>query len=118
MVHSMIIDETGGRHGVRDYNTILSLEGLPKQKIFGKELYPDIYIKVAVYARTIIMNHPFIDGNKRTGTTAAVVFLEHNGYSLFAKEGEIEKFALKVVTEKLSLEIIADWFRKHSIRAR
>jgi len=87
---------------------------MPQQTAFGKELYPSVFLKAAVYARSIIMNHPFIDGNKRTGVTSAFVFLEWNGYESTAKEGEVEEFALKVVTEKFSLEIIADWFKKHS----
>ena len=113
-IHSMLIDETGGSHGLRDHNAILSVEQMPQQTAFGKELYPSVFLKAAVYARSIIMNHPFIDGNKRTGVTSAFVFLEWNGYESTAKEGEVEEFALKVVTEKFSLEIIADWFKKHS----
>lgn len=114
LIHSIVIDEIGGLHGVRDKYAILSLEATPKQKVFGKELYQTIFFKAAVYARDIIMNHPFVDGNKRTGVMIASVFLENNGYKIIAKEGELEKLALKVVVEKLSLEKIAIWFKKHS----
>lgn len=113
-IHSMIIDETGGLHGVRDYHAILSLENTLKQKVFGKELYPTIFLKAAVYTRNLIMSHSFVDGNKRTGMTAAAVFLENNGYIITAKKGEIEKFALRVINEKLGLEEIADWFKGNS----
>ncbi len=112
----MVIDETGGAHGVRDRNAVLSLENLPRQAVFGKELYPTIFGKAAVYARNIIFNHPFIDGNKRTGMTSAAVFLENNNCKLIAEEGEIEKFALKIISDRLELADIADWFRKHSKR--
>lgn len=114
LIHSIVIDETGGSHGVRDYHLILSLEDSPKQKVFGKELYPTIFFKASVYARNIIDGHPFIDGNKRTTMTAASVFLENNGYKIIAKEGEIENFALKIINMKLDLEAIAVWFEKHS----
>ena len=114
LIHSMIIDETSGSHGVRDYHAILSLEELPKQKAFGEELYPTIFLKSAVYARNIITGHPFIDGNKRTGMTAALVFIEANGYKIIAERGEIEKFALRIIEHKLQLESIAAWFKKHS----
>ena len=117
-IHSIAIDETGGLHGVRDHAAILSLENAPKQKVFGKELYPTIFLKAAIYARDIIMNHPFLDGNKRTGMVAASVFLENNGYEVAAKEGEIEKFALKIIADKLSVGAIAAWFKKHSKRLR
>lgn len=113
-IHSAIIDETGGLHGIRDYHSILSVENSSKQKVFGKELYPTIFLKAAIYARDIIMNHPFLDGNKRTGTTAASVFIEDNGYKITAKEGEIEKLALTIIKEKLSPEKIASWFEKNS----
>ena len=118
LIHSMVIDETGGTHGVRDFNVVRGLEQLPQQKVFGKELYPTIFVKAAVYVRAIIMNHPFIDGNKRAGMTAAVIFLENNGYQIAAKEGEIERFALEIVKERHSLEILADWFKKHSRKQR
>ena len=114
LVHSLVIDETGGIHGVRDTNVILSLEKLPQQTAFGEELYPTVFFKAAVYTRTIIMNHPFIDGNKRTGMTSAVVFLENNDVNFFAQEGEIEKIVLKIINERLSLEELADWFEHHS----
>ncbi|MCH8986602.1 type II toxin-antitoxin system death-on-curing family toxin [Patescibacteria group bacterium] len=71
-------------------------------------------MKAAVYARNIITEHPFIDGNKRTGMIAASVFLENNDYKIIAKEGEIEEFALGIIEKKLELETIADWFCEHS----
>lgn len=116
LIHSMVIDETGGSHGARDYHAILSVEQLPKQKAFGQELYPTIFIKAAVYGRNIIMNHPFTDGNKRTGMLAALIFMENNGYETKAKKGEIEKFALQIVQKKLGLEEVAAWLKKHSKR--
>lgn len=110
----MAIDETGGSHGVRDYHAVLSLEGMPKQKVFGKELYPTIFLKAAVYVRSLIMSHSFIDGNKRTGMISAAVFLENNGYIITAKKGEVERFALRVISEKLDLDAIAGWLKKNS----
>ena len=114
LIHSMMIDETGGSHGIRDHNAVLSLENLPKQKAFGRELYPTIFLKAAIYARNIITGHPFIDGNKRTGMAAASVFLENNGYKIIAAEGKIEQFALEVIHKKLQLDDIVKWFKKHS----
>lgn len=110
----MLIDETGGVHGVRDHRVLFSLEQSPRQAVFGKELYPSPFLKAALYARNIIMNHPFMDGNKRTGMTAASVFLENNGYVIEAKPGEIEKFALKIIKQRLGLKNIARWIQKRS----
>ena len=110
----MVIDETGGAHGVRDYDAILSLESLPRQSAFGKELYPTLFSKAAVYARNIISGHPFVDGNKRTAMTATSVFLENNGYKLAVEKGMVEKFALRLVKEKFGIEVIASWFEKNT----
>lgn len=82
--------------------------------MFGHELYPTLFEKAALYARDIIMNHPFIDGNKRTGMTAASIFIENNGYRIAAKEGSIEKYAVEIVTKKHSIQHIAAWLKKHS----
>lgn len=116
LIHSMVIDETGGSHGIRDRHTLVTLEDLPRQKAFGKELYPTVFHKAAVYVRTIIGAHPFVDGNKRTAMTAAAVFLELNGYQSAAKEGEVEKIALSVIRDKLALDVIADWLKRHTRR--
>lgn len=109
----MVIDETGGSHGVRDSHAILGLIAAPKQKVFGKELYLTVFEKAALYARDIVLNHPFVDGNKRTGIAAAAVFLEHNGYKSIAMEGEFERLALRVIAEHLTVQAIATWFTNH-----
>lgn len=113
LIHSLLIDETGGSHGVRDYHALFSLAHLPQQTFDGEELYPTLFLKAALYARNIIQNHPFLDGNKRTGMTAAIVFLNNNGFSFSARKGEILSFALKIVKEKLELVKIAAWLKQH-----
>ena len=118
LIHSMIVDETGGSHGVRDHHVILSLEAASRQGVFGRELFPTVFEKAAVYARNIIMGHPFVDGNKRTGMTAAAVFLENNNYAIKIKEGGIEQLALEIVTDKLSIKEISSWLKKHSRKVK
>lgn len=117
-IHSVVIDETGGAHGVRDMYIVLSLENSPKQIVLGKELYPNVFEKAALYARNIISNHPFIDGNKRTGMAATFVFLEDNELITKVEEGEIEEFALKIIKEKLEIKEIAVWLKKHFRKSR
>ncbi|MBI5420800.1 MAG: type II toxin-antitoxin system death-on-curing family toxin [Parcubacteria group bacterium] len=114
LIHSMLIDEIGGLHGIREHSILAGLENAPKQHVFGKELYPTLHDKAAVYARTIIQNHPFLDGNKRTGMTAAFVFLKNNGYKSTAERGEIEKGALEIIEKRLDIEAIASWLKHHS----
>ena len=114
LIHSVAIDETGGSHGVRDRHALLLLEDLPKQRAFGKELYQSVFVKAAVYARSIIFSHPFIDGNKRTAMIAADVFLQLNGYSIAVLEGEVEHFAVSIIMKRLKLGAIAEWFKKNT----
>jgi len=116
LVHSLVIDETGGSHGVRDRHAILSLVEAPKQKVFGKELYKTVFEKSALYIRNIIHFHPFVDGNKRTAMTLAGVFLDNNNFFLSVEKDNIEIFALRVVSEKLEIMDIAIWLEKHSAR--
>lgn len=118
LIHNRAVDETGGLHGVRDYNAIQSVVEQPRQAVFGKELYPTLFLKASVYARNIIAHHPFLDGNKRTGVTVASVFLSDNGYMIEAKEGEFYSLALHVAEDKWEYEEIAGWFESHSSRVR
>ena len=118
LIHSMLVDEYGGSHGIRDNSLLLSAEQLPQQKAFGKELYPTAFQKAAVYARNIITSHPFLDVNKRTGITSAIVFLERNGFLFTAAEGELEDYAVYIANAKPSLEEIAAWLKKRAKRSR
>lgn len=113
-IHSAIVDETGGSHGVRERGALAALQGLPKQAAFGRELYPTVFDKAAVYARNIIFGHPFIDGNKRTAVAAADVFLQLNGYEICAPQGAVESFALSVIEKKLGLGEIAEWLEANT----
>lgn len=114
LLHEVVIGETGGSHGIRDRGAILGLGELPRQTAFGREAYPTVFLKAAVYCRNIIFGHPFTDGNKRTAMVAAIVFLELNGYGVNTPEGSVEAFALRVISDQLGLEAIADWFESHS----
>lgn len=113
-MHSFVVDETGGMHGLRDRGRIESVIARPSQTVFGRELYPTIFDKAAVYAHAIIFDHPFVDGNKRTAMTAAMVFLEDNDYLATARAGEIEQFALEIIRKKHGIPSIAAWLKKHT----
>jgi len=113
-IHSAVIDETGGSHGVRERGVLAALEELPKQATFGHELYPTVFEKTAVYVRNIVFGHPFIDGNKRTAMAAADVFLQLNGYCITIKKGGVESFVLSVIEKKMDLEQIANWLKRNT----
>lgn len=115
IIHIQIIDASGGSHGVRDRNRIESAVNSVHQTAFGTELYPSIFEKAAVLARGIVSDHPFLDGNKRTGIMSALVFLNLNGYdtSLLSSK-ELEDFAVQIAVEHLTVKQIASWLKKNS----
>lgn len=110
LIHSRVVDATGGLHGVRDRHAIASVVEQPRQAVFGKELYLTLFQKAAVYARNIIAHHPFLDGNKRTGITVASVFLANNKVKIDVEEGEFYTLALHIAEDKWEYEAIATWF--------
>jgi death-on-curing protein len=117
LAHFKLIERYGGSHGVRDLERIKSAAAAPAQEVFGQEQYPDLFKKAAVYARNIIGDHPFADGNKRTGVTLAVMFLRKNNHIFSAELSELEDFAVLIATKKPEVIEIAAWFKAHSKRA-
>lgn len=118
LIHSIIINEIGGSHGVRDNNIVAGLEHSAKQFVFGKELYPTIFDKAALYIRNIIFFHPFVDGNKRTSMAVGDVLLAENGYKLVVPEGGVEKFALEIIEKKLDVPEISKWLKTNSKKVK
>lgn len=112
--HSRLISTIGGGHGVRDIGMLLSALGRTQATFDGKELYPDIMLKAAALIDSLVRNHPFVDGNKRTAITASALFLRLNGYLLQVENREMVRFALACAQSQLSLVEIAEWFRKYS----
>lgn len=84
--------------------------------MFGQKQYSTLHEKAAVYVRNIIGDHPFSDGNKRTGITAGIIFLQRNGCVFRAQKGEIEDFAVKVATDHLGIAEIAAWLKEHTAK--
>lgn len=101
--------------GVKDYNLLRSALGRPKQSAFLDEAYDTVWLKAAALFESLTQNHPFHNGNKRTGFSAMKQFLWLNGYRLIAPEEEAEFFTVYIVTEKPSTEEIAEWIERHSI---
>ncbi len=110
-LHFQLIEDFGGSHGVRDEGRLKSVVDAPKQNIFGKEQYPTIFDKTAVYLRNIVGDHPFVDGNKRTAITVSGIFLLRNGYELNMNPKMLEDFTVKVATDHLSINEIAVWLK-------
>jgi death-on-curing protein len=81
----------------------------------GEELYPTVVDKAGVLGYSVIANHPFVDGNKRTGHAAIEVFLVLNGYELRASVNEQERIVLQVASGELKREGFQDWLRAHVV---
>ncbi|MFH1524851.1 MAG: type II toxin-antitoxin system death-on-curing family toxin [Chloroflexota bacterium] len=78
----------------------------------GKELYPDLFLKAAALLESLVNKHSFVDGNKRTGVTAAALFLRANGWRLIAENAELEGFTLRVAASHPEIAVMADWLRR------
>jgi death-on-curing protein len=78
-IHSRLVTETGGSHGLRDLALLESAVARPRATFDSKELYPDLFTKAAALMDSLIKNHHFLDGNKRTGITATGLFFRING---------------------------------------
>lgn len=115
-LHYQVIEDYGGSHGVRDEGRLKSVAEAPRQAVFGEEQYRTMYEKAAVYMRNIVGDHPFSDGNKRTGVTTTGVFLMRNNILLIASPSELEDFAVSVATDHLDVEAIAAWLEAHSTK--
>jgi death-on-curing protein len=113
-VHYRLLSETGGEHGVRDIGLLESAIARPRATFDRQELYTDIFEKAAALMESLINDHPFVDGNKRTGIACTVLFLKQNGISFSAKNPELEKFTLRVASSKIRLSEIAKWLKNHS----
>ena len=113
-IHARLIAETGGEHGIRDLGLLQSAVSRPGAVFEGNELYPDIHSKAAALMESLINNHPFVDGNKRTGITAAAMFLRINNYFLTASNQEVETFVLSIASGEQTVESIMEWLKMHS----
>ncbi len=115
-IHSRLISGMGGSHGVRDLGLLESAVARPRASFEGKDLYPDLFSKAAALMDFLINNHPFIDGNKRTGISSATLFLHRNGWKLIAVPSELESITLHVAVNEMPIEELADWVRSNSVQ--
>lgn len=113
-LHARLVAETGGSHGVRDLNMLLSAVGRPQVSFNNQDLYPDMFAKAGALMDSLIRNHPFLDGNKRTGVAAAALFLRINGFRLDARNAELEKFTLEVASSQHTMDEIVVWLQAHA----
>ncbi|MBO8196286.1 type II toxin-antitoxin system death-on-curing family toxin [Streptomyces oryzae] len=100
----------GSRPGIREWGLLASAVQRPRSSAFGEDAYPGLYEKAAALLHSIAGNHSLVDGNKRTGWAAAMVFLDLNGLRLMEPldEDKAEAFVLDVAQSRLEIHEIAD----------
>lgn len=113
-LHQRILEETGGASGVRDLGALQSALAQPRMTFGGADLYPDLPAKAGALGFSLIQNHPFVDGNKRTGHAALDAFLMLNGFELAATVDDAESSVVAVATGRLDRDGLTDWVRSRT----
>lgn len=113
-IHDSMIEEYGGSFGIRDLGLIQSALARPQASFGGEDLYPTLFDKAAALFHSLMFNHAFSDGNKRTTMTTTARFLHNNGYELEVDKDEFIAFPLRVENKHLDIEEIAKWLKEHA----
>jgi death on curing protein len=114
LIHNQVVSIYGGANGVRDMGGLESAIARPYQSFGGQDLYPSCFEKSAAIGKSIIMNHPFIDGNKRTGYVLMETVLRIEGFRINAPDELLYQFIIDITTGKKRFEEIVDWLKKNS----
>jgi death on curing protein len=113
-IHSDQIRRYGGHPGIRDIELLKSAVAMPAAGFGENYLHTNIYEMAAAYLYHIVRNHPFTDGNKRTGAVASIVFLIMNGVEVNADEDSFESTVLLAAEGKMDKAAIAQFFKNNS----
>lgn len=112
-VHDELIKKYGGKTGVLNVNSLLSSLARPfSGRADGKSYFPTLVDKASALIHSLIENHPFVDGNKRTAAQVTKSFILENGYNLEYSNDEIVQFVLDIANHKMNLKQIKDWIVK------
>jgi len=112
-IHKVLIDKFGGAHGVRDESGLESAINRPYSTFDAQELYPSPEEKSAAIIESLLINHPFIDGNKRIGYVIMRLLLMSKGKDINASEEEKYQFVIGIASGKLKYEAILSWIKNN-----
>lgn len=113
LLHSMLVAQSGGMHGLRDEGLLDAAINMPLQTFGGQELYPTILEKAARLGYGLIRNHPFLDGNKRIGTHAMLVFLDINNITFSYEDEDLISTILHVAAGAMDCNAFLEWLKAH-----
>ena len=114
LIHDEVVKLHGGANGIRDIGGLESAIARPYQTFAEEDLYPTCFEKAAAIAESIIMNHPFIDGNKRTGYVLMELLLRIEGTRISATDDSLYAFVINISTGELKFEQIVDWLKQNT----
>jgi len=115
-LHGFQIEQYGGGAGLRDRGALESAVARPAMTFGGEDLYEDVASKAAALMHSLVMNHAFVDGNKRIGAHAALTFVLINGYEPSITPEELEETTLAVARGEMDVEPLTIWFRQRITR--
>lgn len=115
-LHRRLIDVSGGASGLRDLGALESAIAQPHLTFAGQDLYPEALSKAAALGFSLVMNHPFIDGNKRVGHASMETMLLLNGYEIDAAIDEQEQIILTLAAGELERQDFVTWLEAHAIK--
>ena len=115
LLHEQLIAETGGSSDLRDEEMLDSALNAPFQTFGGEDVYPSLQQKAARLCFGLVKNHPFIDGNKRIGAHAMLVFLALNGIELQHTQTELSDVILQLAAGTIQSSDLLNWILTHQI---
>lgn len=113
LLHRTLVEDTGGAFGIRDLRALESAIAQPRLTFGGVDLYPSLAEKAAALGYSLVLNHAFIDGNKRIAHAAMEAFLMLNGFEICAPVDEQEKLMLDLAAGGVTREKTIEWVRNH-----
>lgn len=113
-LHRRIIEQSAGAMGIRDLGLLESAIAQPRMTFGSEDLYSTVIDKAVALGFSIIMNHPFVDGNKRTGHAAMETFLILNGLEISASVDEQEQVILALASGVVGRETFTEWLQQHT----
>ena len=117
-INEEVVAKFGGLHGVKDSNMLSLAVGRPQMSVAFQDAYKTIFDKAAAMFHSIINNHPFLDGNKRTSLFSAVLFLEYNGKKIEFRRKEAVKFTRRAHNQDYTVEQISKWLKEQCAQER
>jgi death-on-curing protein len=117
LIHADQLERYGGLAGLRDHGLLVSAVSMPRSTYGGEFLHGDLFAMAAAYLFHITRNHPFLDGNKRTGAAAALVFLDLHGIEVAATDDALYDLVIAVAKGDTGKDAVAAFLQTHSRRS-